>query len=176
MSTRKKRRSSSAYMKRLVALLDHYEDTTGDKSGDLIAAAKWLHDAGMLDPPKYDPIKAMAKMLAVASRQDYLIDDNGDPVRHRHCYISGTDGKQATFKWFKIEDATPEKMKLSINYRRNGTLLDILQLVRDVNHYNKHYNPGDEIIVDANFQPDVDELGLPDEYSDEPDEDHADDS
>jgi hypothetical protein len=171
MSTKKKMRHPSAYTKQILALIDEYESETGDKSGDLMRVARWLRDEDRMDPPKYDPVKALAKVLANASRQDYVADENGEPVRRRHCYVASpaSNDEQKVFSWFKIEEATPEKMKLSVNYRRNGTLLDILQLVRDVNFYNKNYNPGDAIPVDANFQPDVDELSLPAEYQDEPD-------
>ena len=41
-------------------------------------------------------------------------------------------------------------------------------MVRDLNYFNKNYNPGDAIEVDVDFRPDVAELSLPPEYSDEP--------
>jgi hypothetical protein len=175
MTTKKKMRHPSAYTKKVLALIDEYEVATDDHSGDLVKTAKWLRDNHRMDDPEYDPVKALAKVLANASRQDYIEDDNGEPVRRRHCYVvtPASDSQQKVFSWFKIEDATPEKMKLSVNYRRNGTLLDIMQLVRDVNYYNKNYNPGDAIPVDANFQPDVDEMSHPAEYQDEPDEDDS---
>lgn len=168
---RKKLKTPSGYTKRVLALIDKYEDETGDKSGDLVKIAKWLMSTQQMDPPEHDPVKALAKVLANACRQDYITDDNGEPVRRRHAYVVSSDERQTTFSWFKIEDATPEKMKLSVNYRRNGTLLDLLQLVRDVNHYNKRYNPGDAIVVDGNFQPDLDELSLPPDYQENLEED-----
>jgi hypothetical protein len=49
-------------------------------------------------------------------------------------------------------------------------------MVRDVDYYNKNYNPGDPIPVDVNFDPDIIELRMPRDYSDEPpDEDDDDD-
>ena len=106
-------------------------------------------------------------------RRLYIEDDNGEPVRRRHAYTVKNDGQQV-FSWFKIEDATPEKMRLSAQGRRDGSLMDLLQLVRDINFYNKHYNPGDPLEVDANFTPDIAELGMPAEYPDSPPEGHYD--
>lgn len=175
MSIRKKRRKPSEYTKAVLALIDEYEAKTGDDSGDLHKAAQWLHDNGKFDPPKYDPVRMIAKKLATACRQDYIEDENGEPVRRRHAYTTKTGDNQKTFSWFKIEDATPEKMRLSAQGRRNGTLMDILQLVRDVDYFNKNYNPGDDIQVDANFTADIDELRMPAEYPDSPPEDTEED-
>jgi hypothetical protein len=164
----------SAYTKRVLALIDEYEATTGDKSGDLIKTAAWLLNNGKFDPPAPDPVKAIAKRLASASRQDYIADENGEPVRRRHVYSHKVSG-QRCFEWFKIEEATPDKMRMSVQHRRTGTLLDILQLVRDVDYYNKNFNPGDPIPVDPNFDPDIVELRLPRDYSDSPPDEERDD-
>ena len=43
-----------------------------------------------------------------------------------------------------------------------------------MNFYNKNYNPGEPIPVEANFQPDVDELSLSPNYMDAPEEDGED--
>lgn len=170
--TPKKMRPPSSYTRQVLALMDEYEATTGDRSGDLHKMAEWLDHNGKMVPPAYSRTKALAKMLAIAARQDYIENEKGEPVRRRHCYIlSAGESEQSTFSWFKIEDATPDKMKLSVNYRRNGTLRDILQLVRDVNYFNAHHNPGEPIPVNANFQSDIDELSLPTEYQDEPSDD-----
>ncbi len=46
--------------------------------------------------------------------------------------------------------------------------MDILQLDRDITYFNKHYNPGDPIQMDFDYNPDVAERHLPTEYPDEP--------
>jgi hypothetical protein len=156
-------------------LIDEYEKSTGDKSGNLMLVAHWAHKEGKFPPPAYNPVKLIAKSLATACRQDYIDTEKG-PVRRRHAYIPKGDPNQKTFSWFKIEDATPEKMKLSSQGRRNGTLLDLLQLVRDLDYYNDNYNPGDPIEVDPDFTPDIEELRMPPEYPDSPPDDSGDDN
>lgn len=172
----KKMPKKSNYTMRVLALIDEYEAATGDTSGDLMKIAAWLLDNKKFDPPTPNPVKAIARRLATASRQDYVPDENGEPVRRRHVYSIKSSGGQRCFSWFKIEEATPDKMRLSVQHRRTGTLLDILQLVRDVDYYNKHHNPGAPIPVDANFDADIVELRLPRDYSDEPPPEEADQS
>lgn len=138
---RKKMRSPSESTKAKLRLIDEYAEKTGDDSGNLIKVARWVHAQGMLPPPPYDPIKLIAKSLANACRQDYVEDENREPVRRRHAYIPKADPDQKTFSWFKIEEATPEKMRLSAQGRRNGTLQDMLQLVRDINFYKQKLQP-----------------------------------
>lgn len=175
MAAKKKVRKPSEFTKQLLGFIDQYEKETGDLSGNMTKVAQWLYNKNMMDPPPFDPIKAIAKRLTNAMRQDYIEDENKQPIRRRHAYpVKGPD-EQLTFAWFKIEEATPEKMRLSAQGRRTQSLLDMLQLVRDVNYYNNHYNPGDAIQVDANFMPDIEELSMPSEYPDSPPEDHDDD-
>jgi hypothetical protein len=76
-------------------------------------------------------------------------------------------GKQLMF-WFKMENATPEDMRLSAQARRRGTRADVFQIVRDVKYYNSHYNPGDPIQLDFNFNKDIEEQQFPTEYPDAP--------
>lgn len=64
-----------------------------------------------------------------------------------------------------------------ITGRRNCTLLDFLQLFRDVDYYNTHFNPGDPVEIDPDFTPVIEELRMSDEYPESPpdDSDDADD-
>ncbi len=173
---RKKCPKMSEATKEKLRLIDEYEKATGDKSGNLILVARWAHREGRIPLPTVDPIKLIAKGLANACRQDYLDTDMG-PVRHRHAYIpKGNPDQKMLFSWFKIEDATPEKMRLSAQGRRNGTLQDLLQLVRDLDYFNVKYNPGDPIMVDPDFTPDIEEMRMPPEYPEGPEGDEDSDN
>ncbi|MGN6369103.1 MAG: hypothetical protein ACTHN5_12650 [Phycisphaerae bacterium] len=165
MSTARKK---SKRTESLLAAIDRYEIETGDKSGDLKSVARWAHRKGILTPRDRDPVKAIAHELRSACARDYITDEKGQPVRHRLAYIEQRGDKQMAF-WFKMEDATPEKMRLNAAMRRNGTLQDVLQLHRDIRYFNNHHNPGDPIQLDLNFQRDVEEHDLPPDYN--PDDD-----
>lgn len=147
--------------------IDEYEAEFGGTAEDLNAVAQWAYAQGKWKPRKRDPAKELARDLARASRQDYITDEQGEPVRRRHSYPVSR-GEVQLMLWVKIENATPEKMKLSLQGRRNGALMDVLQADRDRQYYNKHYNPGDPIQISWNFDTDVEERQFPAEYPEQP--------
>lgn len=160
---RKKPPIRSSYTRQVLAVIDRYIEETGDKNPDYHFVAAWADRLGLIEPPPYSIIKQIARAMARASRDDFITDDNGEPVRRRMNYMETRGESQLTF-WFKMEDATPEKMKLSSMRRRNGTLMDVLQLDRDIRYFNTHHNPGDPLLFDANFNPDIEERQQPPDY------------
>ncbi len=163
----KKPRHLSTYTRQLLGIVDQYVDATGDASPDLYNAARWAHANGLLDTPTIDVIRVMARALARACRQDYIEDENGEPVRRRHAVREARGDKQLTL-WPKMEDITPEKFRVSLTSRRNGTVQDALQIERDKRYYNKHYNPGNAIEMDFNLTHDIEEHFMPTDYPDTP--------
>jgi hypothetical protein len=166
-SSKKQGRSPSQYVKQRLAIVDQYIEETGDKTPDLHYVAAWAYRKGLFDPQPHDVIKQFARELSRACRQDFVEDENGEPVRQRHAVTLDRGGKQLTF-WFKMEDATRENMRLSAQARRRGSLADVLQIVRDVTYYNRKYNPGDPLQLDFDFNKDIEERQQPTEYPDAP--------
>jgi hypothetical protein len=164
---RKKPRSQSSYNRQVLAIIDRYIAETGDKNPDYHTVAAWAYRLELIEPPPYSVVKQIARSMARASRDDYITDDNGEPVRRRMNFTEQRGDKQMAF-WFKMEDATPEKMRLSAMRRRNGTLMDVLQLHRDIKYFNAKHNPGDPLLFDANFNPDIEEREQPPEYPEGP--------
>lgn len=164
---RKKPRPQSNYQRQVLAIIDRYIDETGDKNPDYQTVAAWAYRLGLIEPPPYSIVKQIARVMARASRDDYITDDNGEPVRRRMNFTDQRGDKQMVF-WFKMEDATPEKMRLSAMRRRNGTLMDVLQLHRDITYFNSRHNPGEPLLFDANFNPDIEERQQSDEYPEGP--------
>ena len=168
---RKKPRPLSLYNRQILKYVDEYESEHGVGSAeDLNVVAEWAFQKGDWEPRRRSPAKELARDLARASRQDYIKDEQGEPVRRRHSYPVMRGEIQLTF-WMKIENATPEKMRISLQGRRNGALMDVLQADRDRRYYNKHYNPGDPIQLSWNFDLDVDERQYPADYPEEPPQD-----
>lgn len=162
---RRKTRKPSLFNKQVLEAIDDYCRETGTTEYDAIDVARWAEQNGRIELQPLDIIKRLAKVISRASQQDYLTDKNGEPVRHRHCYREKRGDKQLTF-WFKMENATPEKMRLSVQIRLNGPRMDVLQIDRDLSYFNENYNPGDPIEADYNFNPFVAERHLPTEYPD----------
>jgi hypothetical protein len=165
----KRKRRPTVYARQLREITEQYVEASGSEDPNLKDLAKWAYENGKIEKPDIDIIKILAKAFARALQQDFFSNENGDPVRHWHAYKEKRGEKQLTF-WFKMEDGTPEKMRLSAQWRRRGTLLDVMQLDRDIDYFNKHYNPGDAIAMDYNFNPDVTEQRLPTEYPEAPPE------
>jgi hypothetical protein len=170
ISNRKKPTGLSRYTRELLQIVDRYVEETGDKEPDLRDAARWAHAEGLLETPSIDVIRVMARALARACRQDYIVDENGEPVRRRHAVREERGQEQMTL-WPKIEDMSPQKMRKSLQVRKQGTLQDALQIERDRRYFNTHYNPGDPIPMDYNLNPDIEEHFLPSVYPEKPPED-----
>jgi hypothetical protein len=65
---------------------------------------------------------------------------------------------------------TRERMIYSKNSRRAKLVGGMTQLVVDVTHFDKHYNPGDPIGVETDLTKDVQEKRQPGLYEDMPPE------
>lgn len=163
----KKPHRLSNYTKALLRIVDEFKKETGDVEPDLNDVAVWAHTQGLMDLPKVDPFRQMARTLARACRQDYFVDENGEPVRRRHAVKEKRGYKQLTF-WPNMEDMTPAKLRTSLTCRRKGSGQDILQIERDRRYFNKNFNPGDPIEMDYDFNKDVEEHFMPTDYPDAP--------
>ncbi|MFO0887553.1 MAG: hypothetical protein U0790_00240 [Isosphaeraceae bacterium] len=167
MSAGKKPRESSHYNRQLIKVLDQYIDQTGKTTVDLSEVVDWALSNKLIDYPKADMRKILARNLSRASREEIIQDENGEPVRRRHSYKIVSGETQLTF-WVRMEDASPHQMRLSMQQRRKGIANDVFQADRDVNYYNRNHNPGDPITPDWNFNADVEERKQSGEYDDNP--------
>jgi len=149
--------------------INSYVAETGETTVDLRLVAEWAIRKGLWEPPKINAIRHLARDLSRAARQDYIEDENGEPVRRMHAYTVKCGDQQMTF-WVGIESGTPHQIRLSAQQRRNGILLDCFQLERDVRYYNNHHNPGDPVPCCLNFEPDIAEKRMPTDYPEAPPE------
>ena len=165
-----KKKAATGFQKKLLRLIDEFCAETGVKDVDLADVADWAVKTERYIPPRYDPVKQLRKEMQRASRQEYIVDDNGRPVRRRHAYRVKKGELQLTL-WSKIEEITRKNMRLSARGRRGGILADCIQLTLDLQYYNENFNPGDPIQPSFNFEPDLIEKLLPAEYKDVPPDD-----
>jgi hypothetical protein len=164
------RPKATSFQKKLLRLIDDYCAETGETDVDLHDIAEWAIKTERYVPPRYDPVKQLRREMQRASRQEYIEDDNGRPVRRRHCYKIKRGEVQLTL-WSKIEEITRKNMRLSARGRRGGILADCIQLTLDLEYYNDNFNPGEPIQPSFNFEPDLIEKLLPSEYKDAPPDD-----
>jgi len=84
MSEKKKAgRALPAYTRQLLQIMDDYVSETGIHDVDMSAVAAWGYSKGLLEPPRTDIIRTLARQLSRAARQDYVDDEDGEPVRVR---------------------------------------------------------------------------------------------
>lgn len=164
---RRSRKTQSTYHRQLRQMLERYKEETGNDTWQMIDAAKWAIANDLWKAPRYSPEKILARDMQQAARQEYIEDENGDPVRRKHPYRISSGDKYQT-RWFNIEEATPDKVKISSSQRRNAIFADVVQAERDLRYYNKNYNTGEEIQMSWNFDADLSEKDQPTDYDDSP--------
>lgn len=171
----KKGREGTSYFNRMMhRFVEEYKAATGRKTVDHMEVARWVIGKGDWEPPDVDPVKQLGRYISRAERQQYIEDDDKQPVRRMQSYKVKKDDRQLTF-WVAMEDATREQIHLSAQQRRNGMIADGVQLDRDVRYFNKRHNKGEPVTVEFNLQPDIEESRLPTHYSEERPEEEADD-
>ena len=146
-----------------------YTAETGNRVVDMFALAAWAYEKGLIDPPRTNPVREIARMLSRAARQECFEDETGNVVRSTQAYRIKQDGRQLTF-WVEIGEATPHQIKMSATQKRNLAIQICSQTERDVSYYNKHHNPGEQLLMDWDLRKDVDENSQPTEWPDSPPE------
>jgi hypothetical protein len=168
MGSKRKTKSEAPYYKRrLRAIMQQYRDETGIKNIDCHELTNWAVAKGLCDPPVRDPMQDLARAFASAAREEYLHNEEGQPVRRVHRIKEKRNERQLSL-WVYMEDATPEQMRLSGRLRYNGMVKDGTQLDRDLQYFNRHHNPGEPIVFDYDLNKMIEERRLPTEYPDVP--------
>lgn len=148
----------------LQEIVNAYMEASGKDEIDMSAAAEWAMKQGLWNPPRFDPVKACARDLSRAAREEFYHDPQGREVRKKHCYtIVGPDG-QRQWLWFDIVNAAREQMHTSAQARRKMALGDVVQLKKDVGSWNDNNKLGGHIQMSFNFDEDLAELAHPTVY------------
>lgn len=169
MATRKKQRRGEMSSEQLQHLYQQYEAETGAEELDMKKVAAWAIGKGLWKSPPYDPVKACAKALSRAAREEYYVDPQGREVRKRHCYVMIDESGQKFWHWVDIITAKPDPMHRSLQWRRRNALGDVSQLARDLESYNENNKYGAQLQMSFNFDEDLAEANQPTEYPERPD-------
>jgi hypothetical protein len=104
-----------------------YREETGIVDLDLDVVLIWAEAKGLVTKPTVDPWQKLKRDMAVAAREEYITDDNGNPVRRNHAYTIKQGERQHLF-WGCIEDMTPQKWRNSMQHRRRSGRSDFVRL------------------------------------------------
>jgi len=170
--SKKRNRLPSSYDRIVGAFIPEYVADTGDKDWTPLKVALWAIEHNKWGQRKINAAKQLAKEIGrVARKVTFLDDESGENVRLYHSWKPGPN--QPTF-WSEMGDLTPERWTHSKNSRRSKLVGGMTQLVIDNEHFNKHHNPGDPILVETDLTKDVSEKRQPGLYDDTPPDDEPD--
>ena len=165
---RKKRENVTSTDREIQKLVRQFQKATQSKELDIDEFVSWAQLNGYFTVTK-NLIHAMfRRMVTRALCKEFLRDDDGELVRIRHPYRD----RQRTL-WKDMEDMTPDEMRVSYQVTRNGVKGVVFQKQRAIDHYNKHYNPGDPILTCWDLDTDWHEEKHPQKFTDQPPEEDS---
>ena len=171
----KNRRQQSQQDRQIQSIIEKYVAETGQTELVMPEVTAWAVKNGHCDLPIADALKQLAKQFSKAASTAMITGDDGKPVRKFLPYREVKGHKQLTL-WSDIHDLSIENMRCSVQLVRRQVRSTIIQTDRNIEYFNNHVNPGDPIQLSWNFDADIDESKLPDEYDDTPPADDPSDS
>ncbi len=141
--------------------------------------AEWAIAEGISRPIPQTPEEILRKDIARYLKNDYIEDPQGRHVRRNHAVfipvLANGEVKRRS-RWYGIDVAPPDHMRLSLQLRRTAAFHDVRQMDLDFQSYNDNNIFGEKLApMDYNFNKDVQEANLPATYPSEPTFDDEDD-
>ena len=125
-------------------VIREYQLATGNREISTLAAANWAISNGKYKPKPIDEAARLATKLSRALRQEHFTDPQGRRVRLMHA-ITNREGQTKMTFWHDMRFASTDKMKRSVQQRRDQSLADNYQMKIDCDSYNENYNSGERI-------------------------------
>ena len=147
---------TSSYYEKLQRLADRYLSESGQEVATASEIAVWAIQSQEWEAPRDLILRACREDFAKALREQYIADENGNPVRAKHSARIRKNGEQQ-YLWADIRRPPKRHMQIAFQQRREQIVGDCRQLKRDVDYYNG-LNPGDAAIqLVFDFTEDVEE-------------------
>ena len=138
----------------LLRIRDEYRAAHNNEPASSREMADWAVANGKYKLPSHAVERRCAEELSDAMRLDFMTVPGGRRVRTMHAWPT----KQETL-WDHIRTITPEKMRLSVAFQRNGVVGVLKQIKIDLDYFNEL--PADsQIQTSFNFEPDLADAGL----------------
>jgi hypothetical protein len=163
---RRGRKKSEKYERDPEQGIAEYIAATGDQSWTLTKVAAWMIAQGKWAQERESAVRQLTRHLRRVARQVHIIDEEtGKEVRKYHAFRCG---EQQPMLWASMESITREQMDESKTMRRNTLAGGCIQLARDLDHFNRNYNPGDPIPFNPDFTKDIEDDAHSSDYDDTP--------
>lgn len=140
---------------------------TGSDTIDMLAVAEWLIKNGDWHRKQKTAAQLCAAELSKALAHEMHLDPQGRTVRRNYAYLIEADGQRA-WEWARGDQIHPDNMRKAMTHRRNGMVARAVQHATDVDSYNDNNPWGGQLeLYDYDFNADVEESNLPEDYPDE---------
>lgn len=160
MAIRIRKPSGSSLAKELQRIVHEYMREHRTDTIDLDQVAEWAVRTGRYRRRQPSLVKLCKRDMSRALRNEYYTDPQGREVRVMHPARS-----EQTVLWASIRTASPDHMRVSLQWRRQGVLADCRQHKTDFDSYNENNPHGATLpLFDYNFNPDLEEMAYPTEY------------
>ncbi len=148
--------SKGPTQKELQGLTLLYRDEVGHSDFTTRDVAAWMVRKNYAPlPPPADPLDILAKRVARAIREETSTDEtSGYPYRVYHARTVMRAGEPVTL-WGHIDELERDPMELSVQQRRQQVVGEVVQLSRDVEHWNSANPEQLALNLDVNFELDV---------------------
>lgn len=147
---------SRSYAEQLQALADRYFSETSQGTATAKEIATWALANGHWDPPANLVLRKCREDIANAMREQYLKNDDGQPVRAKHV-ARFRKGDTQQHLWADVHTAPRSFMVRAFRQRREQIVGDCRQLSRDVDYYNTKHPSEAPIQTVFDFTDDVEE-------------------
>src|ERR1035441_9595729 len=148
----------------LQGIVHDYMQEHGVEEVDLDEVSAWAVTTGRYKRQPISIIKQCREQLSEALRSESIKDSQGREARRMHPVRIREGDRQMVF-WADIKTAKPGHMRLSFQQRRQAILADCKAHKTDVEFYNDNNSFKVALpLFSYNFDPDIRELQLPNQY------------
>ena len=147
-------RTAKTYIEALQAFADEYFQETQSVTATTADLAEWAIRTGRWTPPRNIAMRLCKEDFARALREEYIKDDNGQPVRAKHV-LRERHGDKQLYLWADIRNAPRKHIEGSFRQRREQVVGDLRQLDRDNAYWKKHHPQEKPIQIPTDFTDDV---------------------
>ena len=148
-------------------ILNDYIEFDGGGPVDPDEVFAWAKRKGRWEPEPKTLRQRFREEFRRAASEEMYTDPQGRTVRRKHAVTIKEAGRQLVL-WADIESAPPDHMRVALQQRRKGIHGDVKQLKTDQDSYNDNNKHNAVIQMSFNFDEDLEEGELPDEYPEGP--------
>lgn len=165
---RNKGHKGQKYAQDLETFIERYIAETGDQQWTRMKVAAWAIDNGLWHQRRISAVRQLAAELANVMRRATFTNEEGHEIRKYHAYRLGDD---QPWMWKEMSKMATPEMRESATSRRDKLAGGVIKLTLDTEHFDKHFNAGDPIVIDPDFTKDVAEYRQASWYDDQPPDD-----